>query len=281
MRWVLWLAVVALVILSGCGGSPESGEDATTVSTAVSSSSPTHESAPTMSAPPVSIAATTSPTTTTAAPPTSTSTASPTTTTATLADLVVLRDDSLGVVEFGDSEEHALEALRTVLGEASDERITEAPFGEDGDMGGGEMACWTATGTTCFDYLRVVTWDSIGLTIIISDWTVSPPASDYYDRELEQVLPNLRGYEYWGGESDRSYATEAGITIGSTVDALFAAYGDRLGFSDDPCVFDIAGFYVTVDAEGLIGLRGELGAAPHSPEAVVSSIGAGSHLGNC
>jgi hypothetical protein len=196
-------------------------------------------------------------------------------------EMLVLRHDGLGIVEFGDPEEHALEALVTRLGEASDDWVAEAPFGEDGEMGGGQMACWTATGTRCIDYLRIVTWNSIGLTIVISDWIVPPPASDYYDREIEQVLPNLRGYEYWGGEIDRSFATEAGITVGSTVDDLAAAYVDRLDFSDDECIFDVAGFYVIVDAEGLIGLRGELSAAPNSPEAVVDSIGAGSALGNC
>jgi hypothetical protein len=50
MRWMLWLVFVALVVLSGCSGSPESNGDATTESTAVSSSSTTRVSTTTTAA---------------------------------------------------------------------------------------------------------------------------------------------------------------------------------------------------------------------------------------
>jgi hypothetical protein len=129
--------------------------------------------------------------------------------------------------------------------------------------------------------LRIVEWDDVGLTILISDWTVTRTGEDYYDRELQQTAPNLRGYSYAGGDHGVGLFTELGITIGATIDELSNAYGEQLFFSDDECVFDIAGFQVVVDAEGLIGLWGELSAPPESPDAVVRSIGAGAIQGNC
>jgi hypothetical protein len=80
MRWVLWLVFVALVVLSGCSGSPESSGDATTESTAVSSSSTTEVSTTTTAA---TTTTTTAPTTTTS-PATTTTTTQPPTTTTTL-----------------------------------------------------------------------------------------------------------------------------------------------------------------------------------------------------
>jgi hypothetical protein len=195
--------------------------------------------------------------------------------------VITLEADGLGIVRFGDPMGEVIATLSDVLGEPYRDRILEAPFGDEGDLGGGQMACWTATGTTCIDFLRIVHWDKVGLTILISDWTVTPPDSDYYDRELQQAPPNLRGYSYTGGDDRASLFTERGVTVGATIDQLSDTYGDRLSLSEDECVFDIAGFQVVVDAEGLIGLWGELSTSPDSPDAVVRSIGAGSLQGNC
>jgi hypothetical protein len=70
MRWVLWLVFVVIAVLSGCIGSPESGGDATSESTAVPSSSTT---APTTTTAPATA-------TPTALPPTTTTTTEPPTT---------------------------------------------------------------------------------------------------------------------------------------------------------------------------------------------------------
>jgi hypothetical protein len=74
MRWALWLASVVLVFLSGCSGSPESGVNTPTESTAASSSSTTLAST------------TTTPATTTTAPAAATTTTVADSTTTTVAD---------------------------------------------------------------------------------------------------------------------------------------------------------------------------------------------------
>lgn len=71
MRWVLWLAFVAFVVLSGCSGSPESSGDTTSESAGVPSSSTTQELTTTSAVT----------TTTTTAPTTTSAPESPTTTT--------------------------------------------------------------------------------------------------------------------------------------------------------------------------------------------------------
>jgi hypothetical protein len=76
MRWVLWLVLVVLAVLSGCIGSSESGGDATSESTAVPSSSAT---APTTTTAPATTTATVAATTTTTTTPT-TAAPAPTTT---------------------------------------------------------------------------------------------------------------------------------------------------------------------------------------------------------
>ena len=71
MRWVLWLVFVAVAVLSGCSGSPESSGDTTSESAGVPSSSTTEESTTTSAVT----------TTTTTAPTTTSAPESPTTTT--------------------------------------------------------------------------------------------------------------------------------------------------------------------------------------------------------
>jgi hypothetical protein len=63
MRWIVWLEFVVLVVLSGCSGSPDTGWDPTTGSTAVSSSSTIRESTTTTTA--TASTTTTAPATTT------------------------------------------------------------------------------------------------------------------------------------------------------------------------------------------------------------------------
>lgn len=201
----------------------------------------------------------------------------------------MLRGDGLGVVTVGDPMDSAVAALAGLLGSPSFDQVTEAPFGDEGEMGSGMMACWTATGTTCIDYLRVVGWDGVGLWVLFSDWTRSAPSSE--DWEPEPAPPNLRGYEYRGGPDQVVLSTYVGVTVDSTVGDLVEAYGDALTFSYDECAFNIAGFYVVDLTEyagydghnsGIDwGLWGEFSGLPDSPEATLVSIGAGSLLGYC
>jgi hypothetical protein len=283
MPWVVRLVIVVFVLLSGCSGSSVSVVDATADATdvfSVSASSTTRDPATTTV---ISTTATTSPTSTTVLE----SPLSEITLGFSGPGDVGFPDwqhnvvEGLGVVLFGDPVDDVMATMTRLLGEPQGDTVSEAPFGEEGDLGRGPEACRSALGTVCFEYLRVVEWESFGLTTVFSDSEVSLPVSDYYDRELQPAEPNLRGYRYSDRNAELRLFTEHGITVGSTVGELVDAYGDRLGFSEDPCVNETSGFYVVVDGEGLIGLRGDLSAAPNTPDAVVLSIVAGLFQSNC
>jgi hypothetical protein len=293
-RWLMPQVVrlvVVFVLLSGCSGLSVSVVDATTDATDVfsmSASSTTREPTTTTA---VSITATTSPTTTATTSSTATTVLESPLSEITLGfsgpgdvgfpDWQHNVVEGLGVVLFGDLVDDVMATMTRLLGEPQGDTVSEAPFGEEGDLGSGPEACRSALGTVCFEYLRVVEWESFGLTIVFSDSEVSFPASDHDDRELQPAEPNLRGYRYSDRNAELPLFTEHGITVGSTVGELVDAYGDRLGFSEDPCIYEASEFYVAVDGEGLIGLRGELSAAPNSPDAVVRSIVAGLFQSNC
>ena len=232
---------------------------------------------------------TTTTSTTTATVVTTTTGASTTGTPTEQTDGLVLRGDGLGSVSFGDPMDDGMATLTDLLGTPSGDRVVEAPFGEDGEMGGGTMACWTATGTTCIDYLRVVSWDAVGLFAVFSDWIESDPAGE--DWEPAPAPRNLRGYAYFGGPGHLVLSTEDGVTIGSTVDDLVEAYGGNLRFSFDQCAFNVAGFEVVAPASNggrdghnsgvNWGLWGELSGVPNEAETGVTSIGGGTLLGHC
>lgn len=235
------------------------------------------------------VATTTATTSTTPTVVTTTTVASTTTTATEQTDGLVLRGDGLGSVSIGDPMDDGMATLTDLLGIPSGDRVVEAPFGEEGEMGGGTMACWTATGTTCIDYLRVVSWDAVGLFAVFSDWIESDPAGE--DWEPAPAPRNLRGYAYFGGPDHLVLATEGGVTIGSTVDDLVEAYGGNLRFSFDQCAFNVAGFEAVAPAgngghdghnSGADwGLWGELSGVPDEAETVVTSIGGGTLLGHC
>jgi hypothetical protein len=285
------LVIAVFVLLAGCSGTSVSVVDATTDATDVSSmfvSSSTREPTTLTS---ISTSVTTSSTTTTTTMSTSMTVSESPLSEITLGfggpgdvgfpDWQHNVVEGLGVVLFGDPVDDVMAMMTRLLGEPQSDTVWEAPFGEEGELGSGLEACWSALGTACFGYLRVVEWERVGLTIVFSDSEVSLPVSDYYDRELQPAEPNFRGYRYSDRNAELTLFTEHGITVGSTVGELVDAYGDRLGFSEDPCVNETSGFYVVVDGEGLIGLRGELSAAPNTPDAVVRSIVAGLFQSNC
>lgn len=200
----------------------------------------------------------------------------------------VLNADGLGVATFGDPMDDVRVALTDLFGPPSSEQAMEAPFDGGEGPGGGTQTCNTAVGYPCFDSIRFLIWDDVGLSVVIGDWEVARTGDDDYEQELVHAAPNLRGYTYWGGDASLTLYTATGITIGSTVEDLAAAFGNALGFG--PRCGEILEFYVTIDAEGLIGIRGELSGVHLDPAEItietissdtqVLSISAGP-IGNC
>jgi len=181
----------------------------------------------------------------------------------------VLRGDGLGPVRIGDAEDAAIDALTLTFGQPTSDVVNDGPFSD-------ELRCWAAHGIACYSYLRVVEWEEFGLSVIVSDWVLS--SND--EPEIVQAPPNLRGFEYTGGRSPETLQTAHGITIGSTLDDLRAAYGDDLNLSEDPCAFDTEyGFTLRSGPTMLGGLWGQLSREPIP--GLVESIGAGTNFSNC
>ena len=250
-RFVIVAAAIALAGTAGCGSQDTGGE--------VSVSAPS----------------------TTVATTTTTRSGSTPTPTPVVPEPITLGATGLGVVSFGDPEAAVMATLTEILGDEYDDQVHQAPF-EDGldSLPPPPVACWSAFGTTCFEYLRIVRWQGVGLTIVISDWTPAPSATATTpDNPIVEASPNLRGYSYWGPVSGPELATTEGITLGSSLDDLVAAYGAQLEIVHDECTFTLAGF--ALRAHDITGLRGELSALPESGKAKVTAIEAGQVFSNC
>jgi ABC-type transport system substrate-binding protein len=247
-------ALVALLLGVGACGA----EDATDSSTTTSTSS----AAITTTVALTDATTTTEPTTTTTAPTLARTT--------TLPEPQILRGDGFGPVSLGDGEDEAMTALVDAFGQPTSDIAHEGPFTE-------ELRCFTALGISCFNYVRFVEWDTIGLSVIISDWVVS---FDTESSEQVEAPSNLRGFTYTGGASQQTLQTAEGITIGSTLEDLSVAFGDDLLISEDPCTFDTEyGFTLRPGPTIITGLWGQLSRQP--VEGVVESVGAGASTSNC
>jgi hypothetical protein len=202
-----WLTLVAVVALVGCetGGSADSSQPSTT--------------------------------TPTVAPVTSTSTSS--TSTTLLVPPLVLFPDGLGLVSFGDPVDDVLATLTGLFGTPTQDDLYESPFdvpaGWQGDDRGPD-ACFVGTGTgyTCFDYLRFVDWDEIGLFLVFSDLGTNPDVDPSDNDYFVQIPPSFQGYDYSWGEGGPLLYTADGITTGSTVTELLGL-GDRIEFAWTEC----------------------------------------------
>jgi hypothetical protein len=130
-------------------------------------------------------------------------------------DDVVLRDDGLAIVTFGDGVEPAVAVLTEALGQPSiDELITPASENQP---------CTEATGYKCVGYLRRVVWDRWGLAVVFSD-------VKGYTRGLSPIViaPHFVVWEHWQPPTERAFTTESGIGPGSTMGDLRAAYAEDL-----------------------------------------------------
>ena len=197
----------------------------------------------------------------------------------------VIRADGLGAVSLGDPMDDVVTTLTEALGDPSSDIVMQAPFdsGYEG-IDRGPMACNTATGYACFEYLRWMSWKEAGLGVTFLDSTKDPGAEVGSDGSFVQVPPNLQGYDYLGGYADGLIYTSHGITIGSTVEDL-QAIGDIVRFFGDACGGQIA-FGIIDPAAGnefiwgwLDARLGEWEAFEESgelnPEATVDSLAAG------
>jgi hypothetical protein len=189
---------------------------------------------------------------------------------------LTLRPDGLGSLDFDTAETTALRVLTSHLGPPTDDVVETSPFGLNGELGKGPPGCNTATGYACFDYIRFITWERAGLSVVLGDWTDAVTADGNW--ELAAAPPNLRAYTYWGGSAGPTLSTAAGITIGSSVEDLRRAYDDAIAFGND--IFcggtTAAGQFSLAAGTGEPGwLRGGLTESPSSPESVVTFIEAG------
>jgi hypothetical protein len=173
-------------------------------------------------------------TTTTAVAVSSTTTSStitsPTTTTLPAPPLV-LRGDGLGVVILDSPMEEVLDTLIEHLGPPSSDHVQESPFGNEDYVPTKIGACNSATGYACFDYIRWVHWDAVGLFATFADVTVNETATPGDDDYYLQAAPNMTGYSYSGGTAGALLTTAEGISVGSSAADLGETYGEALAFS--------------------------------------------------
>lgn len=235
---LLAAAIGALLV----GTEPDAVVDAAAPSTAEAPPDTTPPSS--TSSPPTS--ATLPPTTIPpATPPTTTPTTTTTTTTTTLPGLE-LAEDGLGLVDLGAGFDEALGVVSAELGPPSSDT--------------GWIRAHSDLGTCPGTVVRVVRWES--LRLYFSDGPT----------EFGEEVRHLFYYSQSIAETDTvvDLSTPEGITIGSTVADLAAAYGDRLRI-ESSFVFGV-GF--SVDPLGEAGLLS--GTVTHSqPDGEVTSIAGG------
>jgi hypothetical protein len=245
VRWAS--AVLAAGLLAaGCATEPDVTTDPPPVTTTSPVTQPT-------TVPDVGDTGTESPTTSTAGDTgtesaTSTDTGSTTTSTAASSDRLLVQD-GLGDVPFGMVEGEALPRVVQVLGRQPDDEMTIT--GEPGEMPGG------FGGTT----VRFV--DFGPLTVIFND-------SDYGFRDDGQM--HFAGWTL-AAAGPSGWVTPEGITVGSSVDELRAAFGDRLRLPRDRD--ECSGEWTFSVGPTDIGFEGVLSGPPNDATSRVTTLASG------
>ena len=168
--------------------------------------------------------------------------------------VLVLRHDGLGVVTFGEPADSAVVLLIERLGAPSSEWQFTLPGPPDG-------GCRLATGYGCDGYFRSLSWDQLGLAVVLID------NSPYRD----DGAPHFAGWAYWERAGGLRLATPEGIGIGATVADLEAIYADQLLLSPwlDECAIEDTWEFQTD------GIRGNLSGSTETPTTYVTSLSAG------
>ncbi len=158
---------------------------------------------------------------------------------------LVLREDGLGAIAFGDPMDSSLALLTDLLG-ATTLDITEIGEGFAGGHGGADEARFVAFGTLFLTFLDVSEYRSDG-AMHLAGWTLNDD-----------------------GAGSSPHTTEEGISLGSTVAELQAAFGGNVSFDlAGGCIEDVWTFSVSSR------LRGWLTGAPGDPASEVSLFAAG------
>lgn len=217
---ILALCVVGAVLLAACGSSTDSS-DSTPGSATSSSTSTLLEPPTTTTMPETTTSTSTSTTTTSTTTSTSTSTSTTTTTTEPGTDLsgLVLLADGIGPVMFGADADGVVDYMTSFLGPPTHDTDWVDPF-EIGLCPGTE--------------LRLVSWGV--LTITLGDESDIASARRHFVAYSYGIDGEV-GLEPVGLES------EEGVTIGSSVSDLVAAYPDALLIEED----DFAGPSFVID----------------------------------
>jgi hypothetical protein len=168
---------------------------------------------------------------------------------------MTLRSDGLGIVAFGEPAESAAALLIDRLGPPSSDS-SYTPPGPEG------VGCFVATGYGCEEYFRSLSWEDLGLSVVLID--VSPYRND--------GAPHFAGWSHWENAASSRLRTREGIGIGAPVADLRAAYGDQLELSPwlDPCDIE-----ETWEFRLEVGIVGSLSGPPDVTTTSVSDLHAG------
>ncbi len=171
--------------------------------------------------------------------------------------LPILGGGGLAGEELGTEVDPALSAMEALLGPPTRDLLLQPPW--PADVASDPDPCHTASGGYgCREYFRAASWDGAGLWVVFTD---GPPART-------DVVPHLAGWSYSGGSPELT--TPEGVTVGTIVAELEAAYGGALRFGSEACGVADAHHFVL---DG--GLGGWLGGPPADPAARVTGLWAG------
>lgn len=176
---------------------------------------------------------------------------------------LVLRGDGLGIVALGQPMASAIPLLEARFGLPTSEHVADDTSCEGSGYEGTATCCFAATGYGCDKLFRALTWRDLGLSVIFSD----------RGYRIDGV-PHLTFWSFAGAQG--AIATEEGITTGTSVAEVRAAYGARLVATETPCVDGVPAFRT----DGEQPLHFTLDGAPDDPSTTVTSLWAG-NPGSC